>query len=229
MDDFSNLAAILFFGVMIVLCIFAAVHASLQIKNSYYTSMSDTGNDNKKNVTKLALIIVLSISAFCFIYLQTVKSFSKSYKTDFELYKSAMADLNETLMLEFNIYGKKTYTTAEDLASSLQTHLPVKSAYYLQTASDESREFSKYEVMKFKLKDFTNHPTLITYDGTLMSIIKFQNGCKYVNTKYLGKSDCIIEVDINNFQEPNQIGTDRALFAIDGENNKITADKHFFK
>ena len=31
----------------------------------------------------------------------------------------------------------------------------------------------------------------------LISIIKFENNCRYVNTEYLGQSDCIIEVDAN--------------------------------
>ena len=236
MNNFSDLAVVLFFGVMIVLCIFAAVHASLQIKNSCYTPMTDTAQKNNKNtkdnkkIIKLLAIVFISLSAFYFIYLQAVKSFSAhDKKTHIESYKKAMADLNETLTLEFNIYGDETYTTAEDLALSLDKCLPIKSIYYLKTDEEEPQEFSPYEIIQFRLKDFENHPTLINYDGTLMSVIKLQNGCKYVNTKYLGKSDCIIEVDVNNFNEPNQIGTDRVLFAIDGKSNKITADKHFFK
>jgi len=229
MIDLSDLATGVFFCMMIMLCIFTTVHASLQIKNSYYMSMSDPKKGNNKKTIKLLLIIILSIVSIFFIYTQAVKVFKTTSETDFESYKKAMADLNETLTLEFNIYGEDTYTTAEDLAISLDNHLPVKNIYYLETETEEPLEFSKYEIMKFNLKDFENHPTLVNYDGTLMSIIKFQNSCKYINTRYLGKSDCIIEVDINNFQEPNQIGTDRALFAIDGENNKITVDKHFFK
>ena len=63
----------------------------------------------------------------------------------------------------------------------------------------------------------------------LLSLIKFQNGCSYVNTKQLGKSDCIIEVDVNHYEEPNQIGKDRVLMAIDATTNTIKTDSHFFK
>ena len=73
------------------------------------------------------------------------------------------------------------------------------------------------------------NPTFIRYDGILISIIKFENNCRYVNTEYLGQSDCIIEVDANNFKKPNTIGKDRILFAIDGKNNTIKADVNFFK
>ena len=79
--------------------------------------------------------------------------------------------------------------------------------------------------MNYKLKDFKDKPTLVNYEGVLMSIIKFKNGCKYTNSQFIGKSDCIIEVDLNHYEAPNQIGQDRVLFAIDGKNNTIVTGK----
>ena len=94
---------------------------------------------------------------------------------------------------------------------------------------EEAEQLSKYEILQYKLDDFVNKPTLVTYDGVLMSIIKFNEGCEYINKRNIAKSDCIIEVDTNHYEKPNQIGQDRVLIAIDGNTNEIVTDPSFFK
>ena len=86
-----------------------------------------------------------------------------------------------------------------------------------------------FDALEAGAVDFVNKPTLVTYDGVLMSIIKFNEGCEYINKRNIAKSDCIIEVDTNHYEKPNQIGQDRVLMAIDGNTNEIVTDPSFFK
>ena len=66
-------------------------------------------------------------------------------------------------------------------------------------------------------------------DGMFLSFIKFGNKCQYVNTKKIVKSDCLIVVDVNHYDEPNLIGRDRELIAIDGKTNTIKFESNHFK
>ena len=190
----------------------------------------DSSPKDKTKVFKTIILIIISILLLAFIYNKALSSFN-SYKAsdiDKENYSYAVSDLTDALNLEFAVYGNETYSTAEDLALSLNYRLPIKTLYYTRTRDNEPVAFSSYEIFQYRLNDFQNRPTLISYDGTLMSIIKFKEGCRYINNKYIGQSDCIIEVDVNHFLPPNQIGKDRILFAIDGITNTIRTDHNYF-
>lgn len=230
MGIFSELIIFIFSIVILILCVFVAVHATIQIKNSQLMLTKDKSPKHKKKVFKLVNIIVIAVFIFLFMFFKVISNFNSYKASEFEKdnYSTTIAELNDALNLEFNVYGKDTYSSANDLALSLDFRLPVKNIYYVGSNEEEPMRFESYEILKYNLKEFTNKPTLVTYDGTLMSIIKFKEGCKYINTKYIGKSDCILEVDVNHFEEPNQIGKDRVLFAIDGINNTVKTDSNYF-
>lgn len=228
MLDLSELIINLISIFVLIMCVFVAVHVSIQFKNYEYLMVHNKAK--KPTKSKLLLIIILSVSIFALMYFKIINNYS-SYKTntiDKSNYQETVANLNDALSLEFSTYGEETYSTAEDIARSLYKQLPIKKMYYVGTEY-EMNILSRAEIIKYKLEDFQNKPTLISYDGMLLSLIKFQNGCSYVNTKQLGKSDCIIEVDVNHYEEPNQIGKDRVLMAIDATTNTIKTDSHFFK
>lgn len=230
MINFTELLTTAFYVVLLIICVFIVVHAALQIKNNQYTFKIEP-NKKKKNDNKMIKIIVIGLVLFSAIFFKILNSASsfKASASVIDNYQETVEQLDAALSLEFSAYKGGTYTSASKLAHFMNRQLPIKSAYYLFDAYGDVESFSKYEIMKFKLDEFENNPTLITYDGVLMSIIKFKEGCKYINKKIIGKSDCIIEIDVNNFAEPNQIGQDRTLFAIDGENNSIYADYNFFR
>ena len=219
-----------FYIILFVLCVFVVLHSTLQMKNSMLMVQKDASPKDRKQFFKIIIMVVVSILLLSFVYtkvLQTLNSYTAS-DLDKESYSYAVADLTDALNLEFAVYGNETYSTAEDLALSLNYRLPIKTVYYTKTKDSEPIAFSSYEILKYRLNEFQNRPTLISYDRTLMSIIKFKEGCKYVNSKFIGKSDCIIEVDVNHYEEPNQIGKDRVLFAIDGITNTIKTDNNYF-
>ena len=219
-----------FYVVLLVLCIFVVIHSTIQMKSSMLMIQKDSKSKDKKKLFKIIFIIIISIILLAFIYNKALQSFNsyKASEIDKENYTYAVADLTDALNLEFALYGNETYSTAEDLALSLNYRLPIKNIYYIRTKYDEPVSFSPNEIFQYRLNDFKNRPTLVSHDGTLLSIIKFKEGCRYVNSKLIGKSDCIIEVDVNHFLPPNQIGKDRVLFAIDGITNTIKTDHNYF-
>ena len=231
MTNFADLITIFFFAVLLVLCIFVVVHATLQIKNCQYNTFSTSPVENKKNKNKMIKILVIGLILFACILFKIMTNIS-SFKASEDIidnYKNTTTELNMALSLEFSTYKDCSYSSAEKLAKFIYTQLPIMDTFYLKTRYTTNNEFSKNEIYQFNLKDFVDKPTLLTYDGILMSIIKFKEGCNYVNKAFLGKSDCLIEVDANNYNKPNQIGQDRTLFAIDGKNNKIIADRNFLE
>ena len=219
-----------FYIVLFLLCVFVVIHSTLQMKNSSLMLQKDATPKDKKKFLKVILLVILSILLLSFVYSKVLESFNSynASEIDKENYSYAVSDLTDALNLEFALYGNETYSTAEDLALSLNYRLPIKSLYYIRTRYDEPVVFSNYEVFQYRLNEFQNRPTLVSHDGMLMSIIKFKEGCRYINSKLIGKSDCIIEVDVNHFSPPNQIGKDRVLFAIDGITNTIKADHNYF-
>lgn len=229
----TNLAEIItnvFYIILLTLCVFIVVHASLQIKNSQYafTSHSKKQKADKKKMIK---IIIIGIAIFIAIYFKVISGFS-SYKASnsmVESYKNTIEELNFALTLEFSTYKGGSYSSARKIARFIKSQLPIKSSYYISSEYEEEEQFSKYEILQYKLDDFLNKPTLVTYDGVLMSIIKFNEGCEYTNKRNIAKSDCIIEVDTNHYEKPNQIGQDRVLMAIDGINNTVITDSNFYR
>ncbi len=231
MIDFAELITTFFYIVLLILCIFIFVHASLQIKNSTYTLKKEKTVKNKKQRNKMAKILIISIvlaGAISFKIFSNVSSFKADRQTVYS-YKHAVEDLNSSLSLELKAHKFGAFQTAEDIALFINKQLPIKSMYYIGSSYHHMNKFSKYEIMKYKLADFEYKPTVISYDGMLMSVIKFAEGCTYVSKRNIARSDCLIEVDINHYEEPNQIGQDRTLFAIDGLNKKVIADPEFFK
>ena len=229
----TNLAEIItnvFYIILLTLCIFIIVHASLQIKNSQYAFTSHS-KKQKVDKTKMVKIIIIGIAIFIAIYFKVINGFSSYQANDsvVESYKNTVEELNYALTLEFSTYKGGSYTSAKKVAKFIELQLPIKNSYYMSSEYGEIEELSKYEILKYKLDDFVNKPTLVTYDGILMSIIKFNKGCEYANKRNIAKSDCIIEIDTNHYDQPNQIGQDRVLMAIDGKTNEIVTDPNFFK
>lgn len=230
MTNLTEIITNVFYIVLLVLCIFIVVHASLQIKNSQYAFTSHT-KKRKSDKKKLVKIIVIAIAISFAIYFKIISGFS-SYKANnsiIESYKNTVEELNFALNLEFSSYKNGTYTSARKVARFIESQLPIKSSYYISSEYEETEQLSKYEILQYKLNDFVDKPTLVTYDGILLSIIKFNKGCEYVNKRNIAKSDCIIEVDTNHYEKPNQIGQDRVLMAIDGKNNTVITDSNFYK
>ena len=224
----SEIITTSFYIVLLIICLFIVIFATLQLKNNQYTAenISNRSNkDNQKSKTKkiLTIAIILSIAIY-FKCINGVSSY-KASQLDKDNYSTTIAEIKDALALEFKIYGKETYSNANDMALSLNYRLPIKQMYYVTTRNEDPMTFSNYEILNYRLNDFKNNPTLVNYEGVMMSIIKFQNNCKYTNSQYIGKSDCIIEVDINHYEPPNQIGQDRILFAIDGKNNTVVEGK----
>ena len=229
MINFAELISFFFYIVLLIICIFIVVHASLQIKNSTYTFKRDTIN-NTFNKKKMKKVLIVAAVMFTVIFFK-VATFSL-YKTDqysINNYKEAVQELNDALSLEFSTAKNKSFNTAEDIALFINKQLPIKAMYYVGSNYEEMEKFSKYEVLQYKLADFEDRPTLTTYDGVLMSVIKFHDGCKYVNKRNIAKSDCLIAVDVNHYAKPNQIGQDRTIFAVDGESYTIKTDPNFFR
>ncbi len=231
MLDISQLISTFFYIVLLILCIFVFVHASLQIKNSTYTLRQEKTTKKSKNNNKMTKILVISVVLGGVILFKILNNIS-SYKADIETvytYKYAVEDLNSSLSLELKAHKHGEFEAAEDIAIFINRQLPIKSMYYVGNDFNNANKFSKYEIMKYRLSDFEYKPTVVSHEGMLMSVVKFAEGCSYVSKKNIAKSDCIIEVDVNHYEEPNQIGQDRTLFAIDGRNKKVIADPNFFK
>lgn len=226
--DFSEIITTSFYIVLLIICLFIVIFATLQLKNNQYTSENMSNKKNKQNSkAKTKKILAIAIILFLAIYFKCMNGVAsyKASQLEKDNYAITIAEVKDALSLEFKVYGKDTYSSANDLALSLNYRLPIKQMYYVSTRNLDPEVFSPYEIMNYKLKDFKDKPTLVNYEGVLMSIIKFKNGCKYTNSQFIGKSDCIIEVDLNHYEAPNQIGQDRVLFAIDGKNNTIVTGK----
>lgn len=230
MENIINSITNFLYVILLVICVFITVHASLQIKNNQF-SYTSKNVKTKKDLKKMKKIIVIAISIALCIYfkiLNNISSFNANTSV-IENYKTVIEELNYSLSLEFVTYKGGTYSSAQKIASFIENQLPIKSSYYFSSSYGDFDEISKYEILKYKLDDFVGKPTLVTYDGILISIIKFNKGCEYTNKRNIAKSDCIIEVDVNHYEEPNQIGQDRVLMAINGNTNEIIADTNFFK
>ena len=230
MVDIQNLILVFFFGIMLVICLFVVVHATLQISNNQVMLGSNKIKD-KSSRAKMIKIIIVGIALFsglAFKIVDSIYAFNAS-DTVIQSYKETTTELNMALSLEFSTYKGGTYTSAQKIAAFLNKQLPIMKHYYLKNRRGGYYKFSDDEISRYKLQDFVNKPTLVTYDGLLMSMIKFKEGCKYVNKAFIGNSDCLIEIDVNYFDKPNQIGQDRTLFAINGNNNTIISDPNFFK
>ena len=206
------------------------MHATLQINNNQVL-FSTSKADSKKNKSRTIKTIIVALALFCCLAYKIVASIYAYNASDtvIDSYKDTTTELNMALSLEFSTYKGGTYTSAQKIAKFLNNQLPIMKHYYLKNKRGGFNNFSNQEIYKYKLQDFVNKPTLVTYDGLLMSIIKFKEGCKYVNKAFIGQSDCLIEIDVNYFDKPNQIGQDRTLFAINGNNNTIITDPNFFK
>lgn len=230
MKNYADLITIFFFAVLLVLCIFVIVHTTMQIKNNSYNTFGTSPVESKKNKKKLIKIVIVGLLLSCGIFYKLMNNVSSYNATEdmIDSYKDTIIELDIALSLDFKNYKKGTYSSAEKVAKFINSKLPVKDLLYVKTTDNIYKEFLASDIYKFNLNDFVNNPTLVTYDKILMSIIKFKDGCKYVNKAFLGTSDCLIEIDVNHFDKPNQIGQDRTLFAIDGKNNRIIADVNFF-
>ena len=230
MKNYTDLIMIFFFAVLLVLCLFVVVHATIQIKNNSHNTFNTSAVESKKGKKRLIQIVVVGFLLFCGIFFRLMNNISSYKATDdmINSYKEIITEIDIMLSLDFKDYKKGTYTSAEKIAKFINSKLPAKDLLYVKTANHVYKEFLESDIRRFNLSDFVNNPTIVTYDRLLMSIIKFQNGCKYANKTFIGASDCLIEVDVNHFDSPNQIGQDRTLFAIDGKNNKIIANSNFF-
>ena len=230
MKSYTDLITIFFFAVLLVLCIFVIVHATMQIKNNSYNTFSTSPVGEKKSKKKLIKVVIVGLLLFCGIFYKLMNNVSSYNATDdmINSYKNIITEIDIILSLDFKDYQKSGYTSADRIAGFINSRLPAKSMLYVKTTNGLYKEFIERDIMKFKLHDFVNNPTIVTYDRLILSIIKFKNGCQYSNKAFIGTSDCLIEVDVNHFDSPNQIGQDRTLFAIDGKNNRIIADTNFF-
>ena len=228
MLDISLIMTVTIYIFTFLIAVFLIVHTSIQFENITIYLNSQTKKNQKNNNKKNMIIIIICIISCIIIYNQAL-NYINSPKKHTTAYRKVLAELNDTMILELSLKGKDAYKNSEELVQALIYRYPAKNIYYIKSADMETSEFSREQIRKFKLYDFMYNPTFIRYDGILISIIKFENNCRYVNTEYLGQSDCIIEVDANNFKKPNTIGKDRILFAIDGKNNTIKADVNFFK
>ena len=167
-----------FYIVLFVLCVFVVIHSTLQMKNSMLLIHKDAEKKDKKKFLKIIVMIVVSILLLSFIYHKVLQSFNSydASEMDKENYSYAISDLTDALNLEFALYGNDTYCTADDLALSLNYRLPIKRLYYIRTKHDEPVAFDSTEIFQYKLNDFQGKPTLLSHDGTIMSIIKFKEG-----------------------------------------------------
>lgn len=226
--DFVTIISNSFYIILLIICVFVILYATLQLKNNQFISENAVNKNNKGNTkSKTIKILIIAIVLFVAIYFKSINGFStyKASQIEKDNYAVTMAEIKDALSLEFKAYGKDTYSNANDMALSLNYRLPIKQMYYTSTRYEDPETFSNYEILNYRLHDFKGNPTLVNYEGVMMSIIKFQNSCNYVNKQFIGKSDCIIEVDLNHYEAPNQIGQDRVLFAIDGKNNTIVTGK----
>ena len=231
MKNYTDLITIFFFAVLLVLCIFVIVHATIQMKNNSYNTFCTSPVDKRNNKKKLINVVIVGFLLFCGIFFKLMNNISAYNATEdiINSYRDTITELDIVLSLDFKDYKKGTYSSDEKIAKFINSKLPAKDLLYVKTNNSIYKEFLEKDIMEFNLHDFVNHPTIVTYDKILMSIVKFKEGCKYVNKAFLGTSDCIIEIDVNYFDRPNQIGQDRTLFAIDGNNNKIIIDPNFLK
>ncbi len=229
MINFSEIIPLIIYILLLILCIFIIVHASFQIKKAKLLNKKKA-DLKERTIKKMTKIIIASTAMFFAIFFNFVTNFSFyiADKSQINNYKEAVSELNDALSLELSGAKNKSFKTQEEIAYFINRQLPIMFVYYLGSNYKKVERFSSEEIFKYKLNDFINHPTLVTYDGMIMSVIKFADECRYVNPKNIAKSDCLIMVDVNHYSEPNQIGQDRTIFAIDTENHTIKADPDFF-
>lgn len=228
MIDYTQIMSMVLYFFITIIIVFLLVHSSLQMQNIQIFFTPERIKTDRKKTGRNIIIIVFCLIAFFLIYNQTLDNMSSAQKSKESQYKELLGRMYDSLLLIISINEENSYDSAEKLANTLMLRYPVKKSYYLNLNKYKTYKFTKSEIKKYRLEDFVNKPTIVRYDGILVSIIKYENECNYVNTRYLGNSDCIIEVDINSFKEPNEIGKDRTIFAIDGRHNTIKADKNFF-
>ena len=99
MENLTDIISTIFGIVIIILSIFVAVHASMQIKVAQIMLTSDKEPEKKKEIFKLVNIVIIAVVLFSFMYFKTIKTFS-TYKTtnvEFEHYQTAVSDLNDIL------------------------------------------------------------------------------------------------------------------------------------
>ncbi len=229
MAEISNIIVVFFYIVLLIVSIFVVVHATLQIKNASVVLKAEKKEKAKIDKVKLRKIFIVALGMFIAIFFKVwnILSAPSEVHTKASQYHSAAEEL--ALNIEYAILKHGKFNSANDMARHINLHMPIKSMYYVDDYYGDSEIIPKSEIVKFKLEDFEYNPTLITYSGEIMSIIKFKEGCQYIGKSNIAHSDCLIEVDLNNYSNPNQIGQDRTLFAIDGNHDTVKTDADFFK
>lgn len=133
--------------------------------------------------------------------------------------KKAFWGLNQVMGMHKKLEGSIPYTNAEDFAAMMKKRMSVL---------DRGRPYTEDEIKQYKLSEYKNKPMMVTADGIMFAVTKFESGCKTVDAVNLENSSCLIDVDVNNQRKPNSRkfspkrpnSTDRYTFIIDGNKDE---------
>ena len=65
-----------FYVVLLVLCIFVVIHSTIQMKSSMLMIQKDASQKDKKKLTKIFVLIIISILLLSFIYTKVLQTFN---------------------------------------------------------------------------------------------------------------------------------------------------------
>ena len=159
------------------------------------------------------IIIPVMINKYCS---------SSDYYSDSD-YKNAISGLNLVIFTDYKSGASKIseINTVDELAQIF-----VRGHNLIRTNNISNSNYDKGIISEKELKVYQNFPCFETSDKKFFAITKFEAGCKNVDMKNPENSSCIIEVDLNGKDKPNQMSEeknfkDRHQLIIDGNNNKV--------
>lgn len=220
-SDFSNFSENLFtlFCFLLFLFFFHKMYKNIKYLKYFYRL------DLCHKTTEIIIVIVLFLMNFVMFFGNTVFLFSAA----------GMKEYNRNIFSQNIFYMQKHISSLvgcldsssiseEKFAENLFNEIcNVKKAYYITIDDVNASMFSKHEINRYNLKRYIKRPTVRGEDGMIYSLVKYQEGCRYIDTEKPYSSDCVLEIDLNGFKDPNNEKTDRLIFVISG-NELIPSD-----
>lgn len=143
--------------------------------------------------------------------------------------KKAMSGANQVVAIQKSLGEPVSYSSIEEYANMMAKRFNLVDLKYLQTEKFPYSEYTKKEIRERVLEDYINKPILTLPDGTVFMFEKFGNNCKTVDIYDIENNDCLLVVDLNERQKPNQItgievnrsAKDRYYLIIDGNKDVV--------
>lgn len=210
--------------------------------NEQYSVESD--DDKAFTIKAIAIIAVIVIIIIAFIAFtapnkkskSTPKNSEKQYVKTAERLQKAIDEVEYVLAQEQETTGMtvQKYKKDSDLAKMFVRHLDVSSIQNFFYNSVITTRFTPNERYMYKLERYADMPIIQTANLNMYIILKFEQGCKIVDLNEMQNSSCIVLVDLNGINKPNNYGTtfddtDRYAIIIDGKTNKALINGYYAK